>query len=259
MDFADLGGFCSYYLCGRQDYLPFKCDDGCGQIFCLEHRTQTSHECKTLSETNQTNDKPSAQQQNPSSASKGTHPATSTKTSVEPSNVLHRCQATVTMSTMTKRCKTKDYDPLLCPGCKLHHCLAHRFPQDHNCSSLVRNNKNSQTSTSTSMAKQPRSSDASVAAGAAALARMKLSIENTSLPSSQQSVPQTSSANSSSSTSIPTTSATQSSTGTHTTNDHEKHANGDEAGAHGLDASQYEDSSSASQLKTAPPTVKTPA
>jgi len=44
MDFADLGAHCAYPLCQQQDYLPFLCDS-CGHRYCLNHRTESSHQC----------------------------------------------------------------------------------------------------------------------------------------------------------------------------------------------------------------------
>jgi hypothetical protein len=35
---------CAFPDCGQLDFLPFKC--GCGQTFCLEHRTAAAHNCK---------------------------------------------------------------------------------------------------------------------------------------------------------------------------------------------------------------------
>ena len=44
MEFSDLGSHCEYENCGKQDYLPFKCDL-CLKTFCLEHKSYDSHQC----------------------------------------------------------------------------------------------------------------------------------------------------------------------------------------------------------------------
>lgn len=42
---------CAWPDCGQLDFLPFKC--GCGQTFCLEHRTAAAHKCRLAGESKQ--------------------------------------------------------------------------------------------------------------------------------------------------------------------------------------------------------------
>lgn len=41
----DIGAHCSMPACNQQDFLPFTCDC-CSGVFCLEHRTYDTHECR---------------------------------------------------------------------------------------------------------------------------------------------------------------------------------------------------------------------
>lgn len=43
-DLLSVGQHCSFEECCQLDFLPFKCS-GCSKIFCLEHRTASSHQC----------------------------------------------------------------------------------------------------------------------------------------------------------------------------------------------------------------------
>jgi predicted nucleic acid binding AN1-type Zn finger protein len=42
--FPDLGAHCDDPNCNQLDFLPFECD-GCGKVFCTEHRTYLDHGC----------------------------------------------------------------------------------------------------------------------------------------------------------------------------------------------------------------------
>ena len=42
--FSDAGAHCSLETCKEKDFLPFTCDI-CKRVFCLDHRTYTSHQC----------------------------------------------------------------------------------------------------------------------------------------------------------------------------------------------------------------------
>jgi hypothetical protein len=42
---------CAFPDCGQLDFLPFRC--GCGQTFCLEHRTAAAHKCPVAADCKQ--------------------------------------------------------------------------------------------------------------------------------------------------------------------------------------------------------------
>lgn len=43
-DLMAIGQHCAWPDCGQLDFLPFRC--GCGQTFCLDHRSAAAHKCR---------------------------------------------------------------------------------------------------------------------------------------------------------------------------------------------------------------------
>jgi len=41
----DIGAYCSYTECNREDFLPFECKF-CKKFYCLDHRQPDNHFCK---------------------------------------------------------------------------------------------------------------------------------------------------------------------------------------------------------------------
>jgi AN1-type zinc finger protein 1 len=97
MDFDNIGKQCAF--CKQRDFLPFQCDR-CRLFYCLDHRTPDNHQCPV------------------------NHPVISQK----PSRNLPSYHCSV------KDCRTKQSFQNICTRCGEHHCLRHRYPEEHNCS-----------------------------------------------------------------------------------------------------------------------------
>ncbi|XP_047066201.1 zinc finger AN1 and C2H2 domain-containing stress-associated protein 16-like [Lolium rigidum] len=133
-EFPDLGRHCSVGDCHQIDFLPFTCDR-CEYVFCLQHRSYTSHKCPVA------NNKDvtvvicplcaKGVRLNPNEDANITWEA-HVNTDCDPSNYqratkkkkcpVPRCKETLTFSN-TIRCK----------DCSKEHCLKHRFGPDHMC------------------------------------------------------------------------------------------------------------------------------
>ncbi|XP_077227138.1 zinc finger (C2H2 type, AN1-like) family protein [Tasmannia lanceolata] len=133
-EFPNLGKHCNVEDCHLIDFLPFTCDR-CNQVFCLEHRSYTTHRC------------PNANQQDVTVlvcplCAKGVRliPSedpnitweTHVNTDCDPSNYQRatkkkRCPAPGCKETLTFS------NTIKCRDCTLEHCLKHRFGPDHKC------------------------------------------------------------------------------------------------------------------------------
>ncbi|KAJ1192791.1 hypothetical protein NDU88_002097 [Pleurodeles waltl] len=97
----DIGHHCEADHCSQLDFLPFICD-GCSRVFCLKHRSRTSHECSEVT--------------------------ISTTIVKSGENISHPCTY--------QGCKAKELMAVVCPSCEKHFCLGHRHPSDHECEKL---------------------------------------------------------------------------------------------------------------------------
>lgn len=133
-EFPDLGKHCSVDDCKLIDFLPFTCDR-CKKVFCLQHRSYTTHQC------------PNANQQDVTVlicplCAKGVRLVPNqdpnitwdvhVNTDCDPSNYQK--------VTKKKRCPVLGCKELLtfsntirCRDCTQEHCLKHRFGPDHKC------------------------------------------------------------------------------------------------------------------------------
>lgn len=133
-EFPNLGKHCSVDDCKLIDFLPFTCDR-CKKVFCLQHRSYTTHLCPNA------NDKDVTVAICPLCA-KGVRLVPNqdpnitwdvhVNTDCDPSNY----QA----ATKKKRCPVPGCKELLtfsnkirCRDCMQEHCLKHRFGSDHKC------------------------------------------------------------------------------------------------------------------------------
>ncbi|XP_049934496.1 zinc finger AN1 and C2H2 domain-containing stress-associated protein 16-like isoform X1 [Nymphaea colorata] len=133
-EFPDLGRHCSVDDCKLIDFLPFACDR-CEQVFCLEHRTYSKHNCPTADRQDVTvlvcplcakgvrlvpNEDPNITW------------ATHVNTDCDPSNYQKvtkkpRCPVANCKEILTFSNKIR------CRDCNQEHCLKHRFGPDHKC------------------------------------------------------------------------------------------------------------------------------
>jgi predicted nucleic acid binding AN1-type Zn finger protein len=134
--FPDLGAHCDREDCNQLDFLPFGCD-GCGKVFCAEHRTYIDHGCARAADQGRTvvvceacGDAIERTAAGAGAATdaeileaharsrRGCDPARKRK----PRCPARRCRETLTFSNTS-----------VCKGCGQKLCLKHRFPADHEC------------------------------------------------------------------------------------------------------------------------------
>ncbi|KAK1630541.1 hypothetical protein QYE76_004856 [Lolium multiflorum] len=131
--FPDLGAHCDREDCNQLDFLPFDCD-GCGKVFCAEHRTYLGHGCARATDQGRTvvvceacgdaieraagagTDAEILEAH--ARSRRGCDPARKLK----PRCPARRCKETLTFSNSS-----------VCKGCGHKVCLKHRFPADHEC------------------------------------------------------------------------------------------------------------------------------
>ncbi|KAF8669308.1 hypothetical protein HU200_051646 [Digitaria exilis] len=133
-EFPNLGKHCSVGDCRQIDFLPFTCDR-CDLVFCLQHRSYTTHQCPNANLKDVTvlicPLCAKGVRLNPSEDPNITWD-THVNTDCDPSNYqkvtkkkkcpVPGCRETLTFSN-TIRCK----------DCTKEHCLKHRFGPDHKC------------------------------------------------------------------------------------------------------------------------------
>ncbi|KAF3030866.1 hypothetical protein E8E15_011251 [Penicillium rubens] len=120
-DLESLGRHCQYEYCGQLDFLPFRCES-CHSTYCLDHRTETAHQCPREGEW--------ARRRN------GT-----TKTSQENRTTLEKPSIYNTDQCAHTQCKTLINtlkDPAVrCPQCHHQYCLKHRLREEHECAKIT--------------------------------------------------------------------------------------------------------------------------
>jgi predicted nucleic acid binding AN1-type Zn finger protein len=134
--FPDLGAHCDDPGCNQLDFLPFECD-GCGKVFCMEHRTYRDHGCAKAADQGRTVlicvACGVAIERTPGQDDRAVLDAHARSRRCDPAKKhkprcpARRCKETLTFSN-TSHCKT----------CGLKVCLKHRFPTDHDCSATAR-------------------------------------------------------------------------------------------------------------------------
>ncbi|KAL5200899.1 hypothetical protein ABZP36_035253 [Zizania latifolia] len=133
--FPNLGAHCDREDCNQLDFLPFDCD-GCGKVFCAEHRTYGGHGCARAADQGRTvvvceacgdaierraGDGSDAAVLEAHARSQRCDPARKRK----PRCPVRRCKETLTFSNTS-----------VCKGCDQKVCLRHRFPADHGCAGV---------------------------------------------------------------------------------------------------------------------------
>ncbi|XP_041376004.1 AN1-type zinc finger protein 1-like [Gigantopelta aegis] len=101
-ELPDLGKQCSVETCKQLDFLPFQCD-GCGNVFCSDHRTKDNHGCSLCLQE---------------------------KTTLE-------YNGPKAFTCDLNGCGNRELTPLPCEHCQRSFCLRHRHQQDHQCSKLL--------------------------------------------------------------------------------------------------------------------------
>ncbi|XP_011078901.1 zinc finger AN1 and C2H2 domain-containing stress-associated protein 16 [Sesamum indicum] len=130
----NLGKHCSVDDCRQIDFLPFTCDC-CRQIYCLEHRSYSRHQCIKAKECNVTvvicplcakgvrlipEEDPNITWE--SHVDVECDPSNYDKVTKKRTCPVPGCRGILTFSNTIK-----------CRDCSVDHCLKHRFGPDHNC------------------------------------------------------------------------------------------------------------------------------
>ncbi|KAF2195961.1 hypothetical protein GQ43DRAFT_485312 [Delitschia confertaspora ATCC 74209] len=117
-DVEGIGAHCQY--CRQLDFLPFKCES-CRGTFCLNHRTETAHDCPKPGEW--------ARRRNALNA------ASNVQLPSKPTLFTHEKQC------YESSCKTLIFTALTtgvhCSGCNRDYCLKHRMEEDHDCRNVT--------------------------------------------------------------------------------------------------------------------------
>jgi len=116
-----IGSHCQFSYCNQLDFLPFFCQS-CRQTFCLDHRTETAHQC--------TNAGAWAERRRQADLSR--HSAGEGK----------RMRDLVSQKPCADDgCKTVVGTSLVpgvhCPSCNRDYCLKHRLKEDHDCKNKI--------------------------------------------------------------------------------------------------------------------------
>ncbi|KAG8367898.1 hypothetical protein BUALT_Bualt16G0120700 [Buddleja alternifolia] len=132
--FPNLGKHCSVDVCRQIDFLPFTCDC-CHQVFCLEHRSYSRHQCPNANKHDATvvicplcakgvrlipEEDPNITWE--SHVNVECDPSNYEKATKKKKCPIPRCKEILTFSNTIK-----------CRDCTIDHCLKHRFGPDHNC------------------------------------------------------------------------------------------------------------------------------
>lgn len=130
----NLGKQCSVDDCKLIDFLPFTCDC-CNKVFCLEHRSYSTHQCPKANKNDLTvvicplcaKGVHLVPDQDPnitweSHVNTDCDPSNYEKVTNKKKCPVRGCKQTLTFSNTIK-----------CRDCTLDHCLKHRFGPDHSC------------------------------------------------------------------------------------------------------------------------------
>ncbi|KAJ5329109.1 hypothetical protein N7452_009499 [Penicillium brevicompactum] len=108
-DLETIGRHCQYEYCGQLDFLPFRCES-CRSTFCLDHRSETAHQCPREGEWARRRNGTQNNENRPPPK----NPPSTTQTSVSTPNPAVRC-----------------------PQCNHQYCLKHRLREEHDCAKVT--------------------------------------------------------------------------------------------------------------------------
>ncbi|KAL1962624.1 hypothetical protein VTN77DRAFT_9338 [Rasamsonia byssochlamydoides] len=124
-DLEAIGRNCQYEFCRQLDFLPFRCES-CRGTFCLEHRTETAHNCSHAGEW--------ARRRRDNNTG-GSNTANGTATRTEKHTVYNTDQcAHLTCKTLINTAKSP---AVHCDKCNRQYCLQHRLREEHDCAKVV--------------------------------------------------------------------------------------------------------------------------
>lgn len=114
-----IGMHCQYTYCNQLDFLPFRCES-CRGTFCLDHRSETGHQCPKAGEW-------AARRRRANLAT--------------PSLGAGKMMKDIQKPCASPSCKTVIGTSLVtgvhCSTCNRDYCLKHRLKEEHDCKNLV--------------------------------------------------------------------------------------------------------------------------
>lgn len=123
-DLDAIGRNCQYEFCRQLDFLPFRCES-CRGTFCLEHRTETAHNCSHAGEWARRR-----RENNTGGSNASDGIGKTTKPTVYNSD---QC-AHLTCKTLINTSKSP---AVHCDRCNRQYCLQHRLREEHDCAKLT--------------------------------------------------------------------------------------------------------------------------
>lgn len=120
-DLESLGRHCQYEYCGQLDFLPFRCES-CRSTYCLDHRTETAHQCPREGEW--------ARRRNGTNNTSQENRTAPEKPSIYNTDQCAHTQCKTLINTLK--------DPAVrCPQCNHQYCLKHRLREEHECAKIT--------------------------------------------------------------------------------------------------------------------------
>ncbi|OQD64387.1 hypothetical protein PENPOL_c007G00878 [Penicillium polonicum] len=120
-DLESLGRHCQYEYCGQLDFLPFRCES-CRSTYCLDHRTETAHQCPREGEW--------ARRRNGTNNTSQENRSAPEKPSIYNTDQCAHTQCKTLINTLK--------DPAVrCPQCNHQYCLKHRLREEHDCAKIT--------------------------------------------------------------------------------------------------------------------------
>ncbi|KAK4864258.1 hypothetical protein LT330_010051 [Penicillium expansum] len=120
-DLESLGRHCQYEYCGQLDFLPFRCES-CHSTYCLDHRTETAHQCPREGEW--------ARRRNGTNNTSQENRTAPEKPSIYNTDQCAHTQCKTLINTLK--------DPAVrCPQCNHQYCLKHRLREEHECAKIT--------------------------------------------------------------------------------------------------------------------------
>ncbi|KAF7522588.1 hypothetical protein PCG10_007307 [Penicillium crustosum] len=120
-DLESIGRHCQYEYCGQLDFLPFRCES-CRSTYCLDHRTETAHQCPREGEW--------ARRRNGTNNTSQENRKAPEKPSIYNTDQCAHTQCKTLINTLK--------DPAVrCPQCNHQYCLKHRLREEHDCAKIT--------------------------------------------------------------------------------------------------------------------------
>lgn len=114
-----IGSHCQYTYCNQLDFLPFRCES-CRNTFCLDHRSETGHQCPKAGEW--------ARRRRLANTAKPSLGAQKAWKDIERPCADDTCKTIIGTSLSTS---------VHCTTCRRDYCLKHRLREDHDCANRI--------------------------------------------------------------------------------------------------------------------------